>query len=112
MPARKRHRRQPTPTDPVVRFGRELIEQAEKEQAAQRRREAERAEAKRLQRLAEERAAALAAARERVERAIAAAKSARSSGRGVAAADEEWRAAKSALIELETGEAPDWRPRA
>lgn len=108
MPARKRHRKDPAPTDPVVRFGRELIERAEREQAEQRRIQEQRAEAKRQQQLAEERAAALAAARARVDRAIAAAKRARASGQGVAAADEEWRAAKAAFIELETGAAPDW----
>lgn len=109
MPARKRHRKQPTPTDPVARFGRGLIEQAEREAAERRRIQAERTEANRQRRLAEERAAAIAAARERVDRAIAAAKAARTAGRGVAEADEEWKAAKAALIELETGEAPDWR---
>ena len=109
MPARKRHRHQPAPTDPIVRFGRGLIDQAEKEQAAQERRRAERAEAKRQEQLAAERAAAIAAATARVERAIADAKRARTSGRGIAEADAEWKAAKAALIELETGEAPGWR---
>lgn len=109
MPARKRHRRQPAPTDPVVRFGRELLEQAERDRAEQRRLEAERAEAKVQQRLAAERAEAIAAAEARVDQAIANAKQARASGRGVAAADAEWKAAKAALIELETGTAPDWR---
>lgn len=108
MPARKRHRHQPAPTDPIVRFGRELIEQAEKQKAAQDRREAERAEAKEQERLAAERAAEIATATSRVEQAIADAKRARASGRGVAEADEEWKAAKAALIELETGKAPDW----
>ena len=108
MPARKRHRHQPAPTDPIVRFGRELIEQAEKKKAAEERRQAELAEAKRQEQLAAERAAAIAAATARVEQAIANAKRARSSGRGVPEADEEWKAAKAALIELETGEAPGW----
>lgn len=108
MPARKRHRQQPLPTDPVVRFGRELIERAERERAAEERRRAEREEARRQRQLAEERAAAIAAAEERVAQAIAAAKTARASGRGVTEADAEWKAAKAALIELETGAAPDW----
>jgi hypothetical protein len=108
VPARKRHRQQPTPTDPVVQFGRELIERAARERAAEERRRAEREEASRQRRLAAERAAAIAAAEERVARAIAAAKAARASGRGVPAADAEWKAAKAALIELETGAAPDW----
>lgn len=108
MPARKRHRHQPAPTDPIVRFGRGLIEQAEKEKAAQERLHADRAEAKRQEQLAAERAAAIAAATARVEQAIASAKRARASGRGIAEADAEWKAAKAALIELETGEAPGW----
>lgn len=108
MPARKRHRQPHTPDDPVQRFGRELIAAAEREEAERRRIQAERSEANRRRQLAEERAAALAAARERVDRAIAAAKAARASGRDVAAADAEWKAAKAALIELETGESPGW----
>lgn len=109
MPARKRHRPQPTPHDPVLQFGRQLVEQAERDEAERRRLEAERAEATRQRHLAEERAAAIAAASERVDRAIAAAKSARTSGHGVAAADAEWKEAKAALIELETGHGPGWR---
>jgi hypothetical protein len=108
MPARKRRRQEPAPVDPIVRFGRGLIEQAEAERAEQRRIEAERAEANRRRRLAEEHAAAVAAAKVRVDQAIANAKTARSVGRGVAEADAEWKAAKAALIELETGSAPDW----
>lgn len=108
MPARKRHRKQPTPTDPIARFGQSLIQQSDKEKAERQRIQAERTEANRQQRLAEERAAAIAAARQRVDVAIAKAKEARSTGRGVAEADEEWKAAKAALIELETGESPDW----
>jgi hypothetical protein len=108
VPPRKRHRQPPAPTDPVVRFGRGLIEEAEKEQAERMRIQAERAEAKRQKRLAEERAQAIATARSRLDRAIAMAKEARATGRGVAAADAEWKAAKAALIELETGQAPDW----
>jgi hypothetical protein len=108
VPARKRHRKQEGPTDPVVRFGRGLIEQAEREEAERQRIKAERTEAQRRERLALEHAQAIAAARARVDLAIRTAKDARAAGRGVAAADEEWKAAKAALIELETGEAPDW----
>lgn len=108
MPARKRHRQPPAPTDPVARFGRSLIDQAERERAEQQRVQAEREEANRRRRLAEEHAAALAAARARLDRAIEAARAARSSGQGVAEADAEWKAAKAATIELETGRAPDW----
>lgn len=109
MPARKRHRAQPIPVDPVVRFGRGLIEQAERDKAEQLRLQSARDEANRQKRLAEERAMAIAAARSRVEQAITTAKRARAAGRGIAEADVEWKAAKAALIELETGEAPDWR---
>ena len=108
MPARKRHRQQPTPQDPIAGFGRGLIAQAERDKAEQQRIQAERTEANRRKKLAAEHAVAVAAAKARVERSIAAAKLARSSGTGVAEADEEWKAAKAALIELETGEAPGW----
>jgi hypothetical protein len=110
MPARKRNRRQPEHPDPVVRFGRALNEAKEREKATQRRLQAERDEAKRLAEIAAEHAARLAKANKRLERAIAGVKSARASGRGKPEADDEYRAAKAAVFELETGERPDWAP--
>ncbi len=66
-----------------------------------------REEAERRKRAAEH-AEALAAAKQQLDRAIAAAKDARSSGNGIAGADEAWKRAKARVIELETGEAPEW----
>lgn len=111
MPARKRHRRQPEHPDPVVRFGRALEEEKAKARAEQIRIQAEREEEKRQAKLAAEHAARLKAAQRRLEQAIAAVKQARSSGSGAAGADEAYRAAKAEVLELETGERPDWAPR-
>lgn len=110
MPARKRNKRPPEHPDPVVRFGRALKETKAKEQAEQKRRDAEREEEKRLARLAEEHAAKLAEANRRLERAIAAVKQARTSGRGGAEAETSYRAAKADVVELETGDRPKWAP--
>lgn len=52
----------------------------------------------------------IAAAKVDLERAIAGAKAARSSGAGIPEADAAWRVAKARLIELETGETPEWAP--
>ncbi len=110
MPARKRNRRPPEHPDPIVRFGRALQEAKAKERAEQQRRQAEREEEKRQAKLAEEHAARLADAHRRLEHAIAAVKQARTSGRGAADADASYRAAKAAVVELETGERPTWAP--
>ncbi len=110
MPARKRHRRPPEHPDPVVRFGRALKEAKEKERTEQIRIQAEREEQKRLAKLAAEHAAKLAKARRRLDQAIADVKAARSTGRRKAEADEAYRVAKAAVVELETGERPDWAP--
>lgn len=110
MPARKRHRRQPEHPDPVVRFGRALKEAKAQERAEQIRIQAEREEQKRLAKLAAEHAAKLSKARKRLDQAIADVKTARATGRRKAEADEAYRVAKAAVVELETGERPDWAP--
>ena len=110
MPPRKRKRREPEHPDPVVRFGRALQEAKEREKATQRRIQAERDEERRLAKLAAEHAARLADAERRLERAIAGVKAARASGRGKVEADGEYRVAKAAVVELQTGERPDWAP--
>lgn len=110
MPARKRHRRQPEHPDPVVRFGRALEQEKAKARADQIRIQAEREEEKRQARLAAEHAAKLERAERRLATAIAAVKQARSSGRGGPEADEAYRAAKAEVVQLETGERPDWAP--
>jgi hypothetical protein len=112
MPARKRHRRQPEHPDPVVRFNRALEQQKARDRAEQLRIQAEREEEKRQAELAAEHAAKLRRAQRDLEQAIAAVKQARSTGRGAAEADEAYRAAKAQVVELETGERPDWAPAA
>lgn len=108
MPARRRHRKQPENRDPIVRFA-EAVKKSDQQARAERKRiEAEREEAARLARLAAEHAEAVRVAGLQLDKAIAAAKSARQSGRGVAEADLAWREAKARVIELETGERPDW----
>lgn len=111
MPARKRHKRQPEHPDPVVRFGRALQDARERERAEQIRIQAEREEAKRLAQIAAEHAARLAKARRRLDAAIDGVKAARSANaESRRRADEEYRAAKALVLELETGERPGWAP--
>ncbi|NNE13242.1 MAG: hypothetical protein HKN41_13460 [Ilumatobacter sp.] len=111
MPARKRHRRQPEHPDPVVRFGRALEQAKARERSEQLRLQAEREEEKRRARLAAEHAERLSGAKRRLDRAIAAVKQARSlDAEARRAADDEYRAAKALVVELETGERPDWAP--
>jgi hypothetical protein len=112
MPARKRHRRQPEHPDPVVRFGRALERSKTEERERQQRIQAEREEEKRQARLAAEHAERLRVANRELDRAIAAVKQARTSGVGQSEADEAYRAAKAKVVELETGERPDWAPDA
>ncbi len=106
MPARKRHKKQPEHPDPVVRFGRALEREKERKRAEQLRIQAEREEAKRQADIAAEHARKLKAANKRLERAIAAVKQ----NRGDRDTEAEYRAAKADVLELETGERPDWAP--
>ena len=112
MPARKRHRRQPEHPDPVVRFGRALEQAKATERAEQMRIQAEREEEKRQAKLAAEHAARVRRADRRLEQAIEQVKRARTTGTGAADADHAYRIAKARVIELETGERPDWAPEA
>ncbi len=57
-------------------------------------------------------AASLATARRDLERAVEAVRQAKQLGKGRAAADEAWKVAKARVIELETGVAPAWAPKA
>jgi len=110
MPARRRHKKQPESTDPIVRFS-EAVKRSDAQAKAERQRvEAERREAKRQAQIAAEHAEAVRVAGKRLDKAIAAAKAAHHSGRGVEEADLEWRDAKARVIELDTGERPDWAP--
>lgn len=106
MPARKRHKKQPEHPDPVVRFGRALEREKERKRAEQTRLQAEREEAKRQAEIAAEHARRVKKANKRLERAIAAVKQ----HRGDQETEHEYRAAKADVLELETGERPDWAP--
>jgi hypothetical protein len=108
MPSRRRNKKQPEDPDPIVRFAKAVKQSDERQRAEQRRIAAEREEAARLAKLAAEHAEAVRVAERRLNQAIASARAARASGKGVAEADLAWRRAKARLIELETGEAPDW----
>lgn len=108
MPARKRHRRPPEHPDPVVRFARAVDESDAKAKARVRQEQARRREEAERRKRAAEHAKAVDQARQQLDRAIADAKRARSSGDDVAEADAAWKRAKARVIELETGEAPDW----
>ncbi len=109
MPSRRRNKKQPEHPDPIVRFAKAVKQSDERKRTEQRRIKAEREEAARLAQLAADHAEAVRVAKRKLDKAIASAKSARASGRGVQEADLAWRHAKANLIELETGEAPDWK---
>jgi hypothetical protein len=85
-----------------------LRESAERERVERDRVRFERQQARSAAETAAAHAAALDAARLELESAIGNAREARRKGSGVAAADAAWRAAKARLIELETGEPPEW----
>ena len=106
MPARKRHKQQPEHPDPVVRFGRALEREKARKRAEQIRVQAAHDEAKRQAKIAADHARRLAAARKRLDRAIASVKQ----HRGDHDVEAEYRAAKADVLELETGERPDWAP--
>jgi multidrug efflux pump subunit AcrA (membrane-fusion protein) len=109
MPSRRgRNKQQPEDPDPIVRFAAALKKTEERDKADKQRIKAEREEAAKQARLAAEHAEAIRVATHELDAAIAAAKSARSSGKGVAEADLAWRRAKARMIELETGQRPDW----
>ena len=110
MPARRRHKKQPESSDPIVRFSEAVKRSDAKAKAERQRIEAERREAKRQAQLAAEHAEAVRIAGKQLDTAIAAAKAAHHSGKGVEEADLAWREAKARVIELETGERPDWAP--
>lgn len=109
MPSRRRPKTPPAPPlSDAERFAQAVRESEAAErrakQAARDRKEA----AERQKREAAERAALLEQTRAAHHRAVEQVKEAKRTGKGVAAADEAWRQAKAALIELETGQRPAW----
>jgi hypothetical protein len=93
-----------------MRFS-EAVKKSDAQAKAERKRiAAERKEAKRLAKIAADHAEAVRVAGLTLDKAIAAAKAAHHSGKGVEQADLAWRDAKARVIELDTGERPDWAP--
>ena len=96
----------------VERFAAALKESANADRAAREREREARAE---VARKADEAAAhekALLAAGRDLKRAVEAVRQAKQTGKGGADADDAWKVAKARSIELETGVAPRWAPKA
>ena len=109
MPSRRRPKAPPVePPDAIHRFAAMLRESAEHERAETDRVRIEREDAITAARAAAEHAEALVTARRHLERAIEDVRVARRTRSGVAEADGAWRVAKARLIELETGQPPQW----
>jgi hypothetical protein len=96
----------------VERFAAALKESERADEAARERDRATKAEAVRKGDEATAHASALANSRRDLERAVEAVRSAKQSGRGRAEADAAWKVAKARVIEMETGVAPSWAPKA
>lgn len=87
------------------------LRESEEREKAQRERERQQQDAA-LQRKADAAAQAnsLADARRALDAAIEAVRRAKRDGRSTVEADAAWKAAKARVIELETGERPNWAP--
>lgn len=109
MPSRRRPKSPPAPPlSDVERFAQavresEAAERRAKEDARQRK-----AEAERLAQEAAEHAAKLQRARAAHQRAVELVREAKRTGKGTVEADLAWKQAKAELIELETGQPPAW----
>jgi hypothetical protein len=95
----------------LERFAAAIRESEQRERAALRDRKRQADTARQVAADKAMRAAALERAERDVQRAIARVRAATESGRGRADADAEWRSAKAALIELQTGAPPAWARR-
>ena len=112
VPSRRRPK---SPTlesqDPIERFAANLRESAERERAQRDRARLEQQRARDAADAAAERAAALDSARRELEQAIGDARAAGGQAQVSPPPTQRGARAKSRLIELETGEPPDWAPR-
>ena len=96
----------------VERFAAALKESANADRAArEREREARSEVVRRAEEAAAHEEALLAAARD-LKRAVEAVRLAKQTGKGRSDADDVWKVAKARSIELETGVAPSWAPKA
>lgn len=96
--------------DPAAMFA-AAVKETEARDKVQREKERQQREAA-AQRAADERAHAdaLKDARRELDRSIEAVRAAKRDGRSTVDADARWKAAKAAVIELETGARPTWAP--
>lgn len=83
----------------IAQFAAALRESEARERAEQERRRARKSAAEQLE-----------VARAELDQAIEGVRRARRTRSGVAEADAAWRAAKARVIELETGDTPEWAP--
>ena len=112
MPSRRRPKAPPPrPLSDAERFAKSLRDSEEADRKAKQDAIDRRAEAERMKFDAAEQAARLQRAKVAHQRAVELVKEAKRTGRGAAEADIAWRQAKSELIELETGKRPAWAPR-
>lgn len=114
MPARKRPKAVPPPP-PVPLSAEERFAQAVRETEQAKRSAAQAAterknEATRMAKAAAEHAAAMKRAQSTHVHAVANLKSAKQNHKGITEAELAWRSAKADLLELETGERPEWAP--
>ena len=113
VPSRRRPKTPPAPPlSDAERFAQAVRESEAADRRAKQAARDRKEEAERHQREAAERAARLEQARAAHHRAVEQVKEAKRTGKGVAAADEAWKQAKAALIELETGQPPAWAKQA
>ena len=109
MPSRRRPKSPPVaPLTDVERFAQAVRESEAAERRAKQAERDRKMDAERRALEAAERAVTLARARAAHQHAVEQVKEAKRTGKGLAAADEAWKQAKAALIELETGQPPPW----
>jgi hypothetical protein len=114
MPARKRPKVLPAPPPPTLsaeeRFAQAVKETEQAKRAAQQSATDRKNEAARQAAAAAEYAINLQQAKAAHSRAVERLKNAKQNHKGIVEAELEWRKAKADLLELETGERPDWAP--
>jgi hypothetical protein len=114
MPARKRPKVLPAPPPPTLsaaeRFAQAVKETEQAKRAAQQAATDRKNEAARQAAAAAEYAINLQQAKAAHARAVERLKNAKLNHKGIVEAELEWRKAKADLLELETGERPEWAP--
>jgi hypothetical protein len=112
MPSRRRPKAPPPrPLTDVERFAQSVRDSEAADRKAKQDAIDRKAEAERVKVEAAERAARLLRAQAAHQHAVEMVKEATRTGKGAAAADIAWREAKAELLELETGKRPAWAAR-